>query len=162
MSCKIFIIDLLRNWMDEDSFSSDCVCVDGLHVDTADTSARLNSDLDVALVAPGGGPRVLNQEVGGTILGTITNCEDTMIEVVSAFTAGEDSSFVMLEDGLVSLDGHGNGLLGNSILQFLGGHRSNLGERGDFDGSLLEVFLALTTNASSRGVGVVSLSVEGV
>jgi hypothetical protein len=148
--------------MDEDSLSGDCVCVDGLHVDTADTSARLNSDLDVALVAPGGGPRVLNQEVGGTILGTITNCEDTMIEVASAFTAGEDSGFVMLEDGLVSFDGHGNGLLGNSILQFVGGHRSNLGERGDFDGSLLEVFLALATNASSRGVGVVSLSVEGV
>lgn len=120
------------------SLGGDCVGVDGLHVDTADASTILNSDLEIALVTPGGGPRVLNQEVGSAVFGTVTNCEDTMIEVDSAFTAGDDSGFVMLEDGLVSLDGHGNGLLGNSILQFVGGHRSNCGEPGDFNGSVLE------------------------
>ena len=159
---SIELQDTANDWIDKDSFSGDCVGVDGLHVDTADTSARLNSDLDVALVAPGGGPRVLNQKVVSAVLGTVTNCEDAMIEMVSAFTAGEDSGLIMLEDSLVSLNGHGNRLLGNSILEFVGGSRSNLGEPSDFDGSLLEVFLARATNTSSRGVGVFSLSVEGV
>ena len=65
-------------------------------------------ELDVSLVSPRGVPGVLDNGVGDTILNSVTDGEDTVVELVSA-SVGQDTSRVELEGGLVSLDGNGGG-----------------------------------------------------
>jgi hypothetical protein len=53
---------------------------------TADTITITDvGKLDVAIVSPGGVPGVLDQVVGLSVLGSITNGEDTVIKAGSAF-----------------------------------------------------------------------------
>jgi len=82
---------------------------DGLHLDTADTSAVLDSDSNVTLLSPLGGPRVLNDvEWTSSSVGSVTNSEDTVVEGSSAGSAGDDTTGVLVEHGLVGLDGNGD------------------------------------------------------
>jgi len=69
---------------------------------------------DVALVSPGGTPRVLDLVVVVTALSSVADGEDTVVEVSSA-GASEDTRGVELEVLLVSLDGNRHGLLGEGI-----------------------------------------------
>merc|ERR1719469_1717390 len=161
--CRILCTNqLLRNWIDTRSFGGDGVGVDGLQLDSADTGTGLNAELDVASITPGGAPRVLHEEVIGAVFGAVTNSEDTVVEGGSTVSASEDTGLVMLEHDFVGFDGDGDGLLGEGVLEAFGGALGNLGESGDLDGSHLEGFVALATDALSRGVGVVGLGVEGV
>ena len=65
---------------DRSSTCSDDGEVDIL-VDAADTLAAVgHADLDVALVTPGGVPGVLDEPVVGTVLGTVADCEDSMVK----------------------------------------------------------------------------------
>ena len=51
-----------------------------LHLDTADTRTIDDSELDVALVAPGGVPGVLNEPVFLAVLSSIAYSEDSVVK----------------------------------------------------------------------------------
>ena len=75
------------------------------------------TDLNITGLTPGGAPRVLDEEVVFTILSTIADGEDTVVELGTAGGASDDTTGVALEGHSVSLDGDGDGLLGNGGLQ---------------------------------------------
>jgi len=76
-------------------------------LDTADTSSVGDTDSDVTLFSPSGGPGVLD-DVVFTLgrVNTITDSEDTMIEGSTAGGGGNDTTSVLMEDWLVGLDGN--------------------------------------------------------
>ena len=88
----------------------------GLHLDTADTIAIDDSELDVALVTPGGVPGVLNEPVFLAVLSAPADGEDGVVKSGAAVGAVEDTTLVGLEDVLVGLDGDGKRLFGESGL----------------------------------------------
>ena len=87
-----------------------------LHLDTADTITIDDSELDVALVAPGGVPGVLNEPVFRSVLGAPADGEHGVVKSGAALGAVEDTALVGLEDVLVGLDGDGKGLRGEGSL----------------------------------------------
>merc|ERR1712023_94269 len=66
-------------------------------------------------------PRVLDEEVLLSALGSVSNGEDTVVEVGTA-SVGDDTASVALEGELVGLDGNGDWSLvdGSSELSTLG------------------------------------------
>lgn len=52
-------------------------------VDSADTLAISNTELDVALVSPDYAPGVFDKNVILTVVGSVTNSKDTVIELGS-------------------------------------------------------------------------------
>ena len=60
-------------------------------LDTADTIGVIHAELDVTLVPPGGVPGVLDEPVVDTILSTVTDDKDGVVEVGSALGGGEDT-----------------------------------------------------------------------
>mmetsp|Transcript_6621 Transcript_6621/g.9000 ORF Transcript_6621/g.9000 Transcript_6621/m.9000 type:complete len:322 (+) Transcript_6621:157-1122(+) len=114
---------------------SDCCCsvgggVGGAHLDTADAVTFDDSELDVALVTPGGVPGVLDEPVVLAVLGAVADGEDGVIELGAALGGVEDTGLVGLEDHLVSLNGDSEGLLLEGGLHLSGG----LGEDGEVVG----------------------------
>jgi len=86
-------------------------------LDTADTSAGLDTDSDVTLITPPGVPRVLDEVVVNTVEGTVADSKDGVVELSTAGRASDDTRLVVLEDGSVGLNGDGNGLLVKSRLE---------------------------------------------
>ena len=82
----------------------------GGHLDTANAFTIDNSELNVALVTPDGVPGVLDEPVVLAVLGTVTDSEDGMIELLTAGGGVEDTGLVSLEDSLVSLNEDRDGL----------------------------------------------------
>jgi len=78
-------------------------------LDTAETSAGHNLDLDVARLAPGGAPGVSHEPVVHAGLGAPADDVGGVVEVGTAGGVGEDTGGVVLEAELVSLDGDGEG-----------------------------------------------------
>ena len=128
-------------------------------MDTADTEAVNGSDLDVALISPGSSPGVSNEVVFLAVLGSVSDSGDGVIELGSASGGVEDTGLVLLEDGSVGLNSHGDWLLGNGGLKLVNG----LGWGGlvRLDINLTGVLGGLASSSSS-GVGVVVLEVLGV
>ena len=133
-------------------------------LDTAGTIRVVHAELDVTLVPPGGVPRVLDEPVVLSILGTIADGEDGVIEVGSALGGGEDTGLVGLEDELVGLDGDGErllvegslhlGLVGWGDIDIAGDLNSGGGEGiGEAASGVITV---------SRGVWVDGLELSGV
>ena len=87
-----------------------------LHLDTADTLTIDDSELDVALVAPGGVPRVLHEPVFLSVLGAPADSEHAVVKSGAALGAVEDAALVGSEDLVVCIDGDGEGLLGERSL----------------------------------------------
>ena len=107
--------------------------VERAHLDTAGTSGAVHGELDVALVAPGGVPGVLDEPVVLAVLSTVADSEDGVVEVGAALAGGKDTGLVGLEDHLVGLNGDGEGTLLKSSLHLglrVGG---NVGVVGDGD-----------------------------
>jgi len=75
--------------------------------DTAHVDITLHSD--VSLLSPGGSPGVLDLPVVGGTISAITNNQNTVVEGSAAGGRGQNTSGVELEDGLVGLDGDGDG-----------------------------------------------------
>ena len=113
--------------------------VEGLKLDTADTSTVDGGDLDVTLVTPRGRPGVSDDVVLLTVLGTIADSGDGVVEVGTALLGVEDTTGVHLEDGLVGLDGDGDWLLGDGGLQ-------------SGDGSGWDVLVGSNTNLTLGGI----------
>jgi len=88
-------------------------------LDTADTTAILDTDSDVTINTPGGGPGVLNEVVFLTVQSTVTNGKDGVIEEVTT-TLSKDTTSEGLESVLVGLDGDSNRLFSESGLKLRG------------------------------------------
>ena len=88
-------------------------------MDTADTGSWGNSDLDVTINTPVWSPGVLDKVVFLSVLSSVTNGKDSMVEGGSALSRGKDTTSVGLENGLVGLDGNGDWSLGNGSLELV-------------------------------------------
>ena len=95
------------------------VRVEGVHLDTANAWSVNGGNLDVSLVTPSSSPGVSNDVVLNTVLVSVTNGSDGVVEVSSAVSRVQDSTSVALEDVLVGLNGHGDWLLGNGSLELV-------------------------------------------
>ena len=80
------------------------------HLDTTNTFAFLNSELDVALITPPGVPRVLDQPVLLAVLSAVADSKHCVVEI-SAAAAAKDTGTVSLEGTLVGLNDDREGLL---------------------------------------------------
>ena len=87
------------------------VAVPVVVLNTAHVVATLNTD--VTLLTPAGTPRVADDVVVNTVLGTITDSEDTVVELSTAL-GGDDTTSVELEGRAGSSEGNSDGLLSNS------------------------------------------------
>ena len=128
-------------------------------MDTADSLTLNGSDLDVSLISPGGSPGVSHEVVLLAVLGSVTNSGDGVVELGSASGGVEDTGLVLLEDGSIGLNSHGDWLLGDGGLELVDGL--------SWDGSVgldinLTGVLGSLASSSSSGVGVVILEVLGV
>jgi len=133
--------------------------LNGLGLDSADTSAGFDTDLDVTGITPGWAPRVLDEVVIGTVLGSVADGEDTVVELLSTSGTSEDSSLVHLEGGFVGFDGNGDGTLSEGGLEGIRGLGSDHGVAGGFDGGRFDGGIALSDLASSGGVGIGRLEI---
>ena len=77
-------------------------------LDTANTFARFDTDLDVSSISPGGTPRVLDKVVILASFSAESDSENTVIKLGTTSGSSDDSSLVRLEGSLVSLDGYGD------------------------------------------------------
>lgn len=68
------------------------------HLDTADSLALFDGDLDVALVSPACAPRVTDEPVLLSSLFAIADESNTVVEIGSTGSAVENASPVLLED----------------------------------------------------------------
>jgi len=104
------------------------------------------SNLDVSVDTPGWTPGVLDEDVVSSVIGTVTNSEDTVIELGTA-SGGDDTTGVSLENGLVGLDGNGDWVLGD------GGEHLGLV-------TLLDISVGLDVTLTLGGL-VLALSLSG-
>lgn len=131
-------------------------------MDTADTSSLNGGNLDVTLVTPDSAPGVTDDVVVLAIFATVANGGNSVIELGSALLGVEDTTGVGLEDGLISLDGDRDGLLGNSSLELRNRSGFNVGVGSNLsDGGSL-VHLARSDLAGSRGVRIVFFEINTV
>merc|ERR1711982_204543 len=80
--------------------------VDWSHLATADTCTITDiGESDVSLFAPAGAPGVLDKEVWGSVVRSVSDGEDTVVKVGSACGVVEDSTAVHLPGHLVGFDG---------------------------------------------------------
>jgi len=127
--------ELSRRSSRDSAFVADRVDPFRFFVDTANAGAGLNADLDVSMVAPGGGPRVADKEVLNTVLNAPADSGDGVIELGSASGAGENSRLVVLENSFVSLNSDRHNSLGDSGLKLIRVVPGNLGGLYDVDAS---------------------------
>jgi len=103
----------MKIWIgnDHEDFETSSVsgCVDGNLLNATDTCTIDDSESDVALFAPIGVPRVLDEPVfktGGTV-SSITNGEDSMIEVGTTGSGVEDTRAITLPSVSIGLNKDG-------------------------------------------------------
>jgi len=108
---------------------------DGGLLDTADTGGSFNSgDHDVTLISPSWSPGVSDDVVLLSILNTISDGGDGVIEVGSASGGVENTTGVTLESHLVGLNGNGNWSLSDSSDELSGRSWLNVVVGGNVDG----------------------------
>jgi len=107
-----------------------------VHLDTADTGTVTGgADLDVSIETPGGVPGVLDEVVVLTVLGTVSNSEDGVIEGGTASGGGHNTGGVELVDELVGLNGDSNGTLVEGGMELGGGLSGDIRVVGDTNSS---------------------------
>ena len=96
--------------------------VRGLEGNTANTftsSSSVSGDVHVSLVSPIGSPRVSNLPEVLSLLVSISNDGDSVIELGSAFFVIDNSSLVELEDLSVGLNRNGDHSIRDSDLKLI-------------------------------------------
>jgi len=130
--------------------------VRGHHVDAADTSgANVLGHQDVAGHTPRGTPGVLDDPVVLARSGAKANSQDTMVQLGAASSL-EDTIAVQLEARLVSLNGNGDGLLGDGSDELALLVLGNIRVRGD-GGSVAGSLGSLAGQRALGDIGVVGL-----
>jgi hypothetical protein len=131
-----------------------------LRVDTADTSAVSNSDLDVTLFSPSRAPGILDEKVVVAVFCTVANGKDTVVKLSSTLFRSNDTSLVSLESNSVSLDCDRHRLLVKSGLELIRRVRSDIIETSDAN---FTVFLVVMTSSEFyvSMVRVFAFSLEG-
>jgi len=82
--------------------------LDSSHVDTADTFSVNISNSDESRFTPAGTPGVLDNPVVLLSIVSVTNNQDTVVEVSSALSAVEDTTLISLEGTLVGFNSNGD------------------------------------------------------
>ena len=82
-------------------------------VNSTDAIAFCNSDLDVALIAPGSTPRVTHEPVikARCLISSVANDSNGVICADTTFSGIKNTTRVVLEDILSSIDGNSDRLL---------------------------------------------------
>jgi len=138
-------------------FSVGSSWVEGLHLDTADSLTFDGSDLDVSLVSPGSTPRVSDDVVLFSSLGSVSDGGNGVIEVGSTSSGVQDSGGVLLEDSSVGLNGHGNWLLVDGSLKLGNRVGWHVSVRCNTDFTFAGIEFAGSGLSGSRSVWVISL-----
>jgi len=86
-------------------------------LDTADTKSFDGSDVDVTTFTPASAPGVSDDVVILTVLGSISDGSDSVIELGSTFWVVQDSGLVSLERHGVSFNGDRGWAFGNGSLK---------------------------------------------
>ena len=87
-------------------------------MDAADTHTGSDSDLDIALVAPGCTPGVLDEVVLNAVgVSSVANCENTVVQGGSASSGGDDTGLVVLENSCIGFNGNRDWTLGKGSLE---------------------------------------------
>jgi hypothetical protein len=120
--------------------------VGGSREDTANVG-RGSSDSDVSLVSPGGSPGVLDEEEVDSVQGSISDSEDSVVEVLSA-SLGDDSGSVGLEGNLVGLNGNSDWLFVDGSLELVNAVLWNINESLDVSDNLGGIVLASSVSGS--------------
>ena len=85
------IIELLLNEVFNESLSNSVgLRVKSVLLDTADTKTINNTNSDVTLITPPGVPGVLNEVVLNTVQDTVSNGENSVVELITA-SSGENT-----------------------------------------------------------------------
>ena len=95
--------------------------------------SSVSGEADVPLISPLGSPRVLHDPVVLSVLSSVSNSQDSVVQLGSTVSV-KDSRRVELESTLVSLNGNGDGLKSNSSLEssfVVGSNIDKLGDSGD-------------------------------
>jgi hypothetical protein len=80
--------------------------LDSSHVDTADTFSVNISNSDESRFTPAGTPGVLDNPVVLLSIVSVTNNQDTVVEVSSAVSAVENTTLISLEGSLIGFNGN--------------------------------------------------------
>ena len=129
-----------------------------------ETANVVNTELDVAVVTPGCAPGILDDEVflSAVLIGTKADGKDTMIKRSSAGAASDDTRGVLLEDGLISLNGNGGWTLHQSSLELVGVFRGHIGVGLGGDDTLRPIISATEESMGLGNIWVVRLGLEWV
>ena len=98
----------------------------GVNLDAASTSVVVLLELDIALVAPGGVPGILDEPIVHAVLTAVSNDEHGVVDDVAAGARAYDTGRVIPEDVLVSLDADSNRLLNESSQHLVRVIRTNV------------------------------------
>jgi len=150
----------LRAGSDSDCDASSEGGEDGLHLDTADTGAVNDGDVDVARNTPGAAPGVADDVVGlAGGISTVADGNDTVVKVGAAGLGVEDTTRVELEDEGVGLDGNGDWAVSDGGLEGLGAVGGNsVAASGGHDDLALAVSAVLVVG----DIGVIGLLLHAV
>jgi hypothetical protein len=119
---------------------------DWVHLDTADTFSVDGSDSDISTFSPWSSPWVSDDVVLGSVFNSVSNSDDSVIEVGSAFWVVEDTTRVELEDHLVGFNGDWDWTLSDGSHKLINWVGLDGSEVGDLDFSLWWVIFAGSVN----------------
>jgi len=123
--------------------------------DTADVSWR-SGNLDVTIVSPWCTPLILDEEEFLSVLGTVSDSKDTVIEIGSA-SSGNNTRSVLLESGLIGFNSNRDWTLSDGVLKGSNTVLWNILISGDWTNTIRSRVLASTVSSC---VWVVSSSLK--
>jgi hypothetical protein len=134
---------------------------DGDLLDTAYTLSRfLGGNSDVSLFSPAGSPGVSDNVVLLSVLGSVSDSSDSVVESGSrALRLRDNTTGVVHESVLLGIDGDGNWSLLDGGLQGRGGVGRNFVDVGDRDMTRIAAGVAGSVSGSVSVVGLEILSV---
>jgi len=108
-------------------------------LDTADSRSVDGGNSAVSSLSPSGTPGVSNDVVVLATSCTVSDCSDGVVEAGTAFGGVDDSSAVLPEDGIVSLDGDSDDTLVEGSLELSNAVSADVVDTGDLGGGTLHL-----------------------
>lgn len=126
-----------------------------LLLETADTGTgglHVSCDSDVALLAPSSAPRVLDEPVVGTFVGTIANKEDTVVEASATEMLDDTAEVELPGKGCIDSNGDWAGLESSGESSWV--IHGDIREVSDNSNTTLSVASAISTSVWIVGLGL--------